>query len=191
MAIDSPITPLPSSEFRLFVERRSGQHILRCYQCGKCTAGCPAAYTMDIGPRRIMRAIQLGMKDEVLESSTIWLCLFCQTCYARCPREIDIPRVMESLRLLAATSGKRAAEKDIRLFHRIFLSLVQRWGRVHELTLGALYNLLSGHPLANATLLPRMLTRGKLSLLPPRVKWASEVKKVFDKVKAVEERAPL
>jgi len=95
---------------------------------------------------------------------------------------------MESLRWLAAAEKGKPAEKDIELFHGVFLNLIQRFGRVQELWLGALYNLLSKHPFANITLLPGMFTRGKLSVLPlpPRVKGVSEVRKLFAKVKAVE-----
>ena len=168
------------------MESQSGQQVLRCYQCGKCTAGCPAAYTVDLGPRQIMRAIQLGLKDEVLSSSMIWLCLSCHTCSARCPREIDIARVMESLRWLAVAEKSKAAEKDVQLFHRIFLWLVQHQGRIHELELGALYNLLGRHPFANLAMLPAMFAKGKLSILPPRVKGAAEVRRLFAKVKEAE-----
>jgi heterodisulfide reductase subunit C len=180
------ITPSPLSELRTFVENQSGQKVLQCYQCGKCSAGCPAAYVMDLGPRQIMRAVQLGLKEEALGSSTIWLCVFCQTCSARCPAEIDIARVMESLRWLAAAEKGKPAEKDIQLFHRAFLNIIQRFGRIQEMGLGVLYNLLGRHPLANMTLLPGMLTRGKLPALPPRVKGVSEVKKLFAKAKAIE-----
>ena len=186
MATRSTITPLPSSDLRSFVENQSGQRVFHCYQCGKCSAGCPAAYVMDMGPRQIMRAIQLGLKEEALGSSTIWLCVFCQTCSARCPAEIDIARVMESLRWLATAEKGKPAEKDIELFHRIFLNLIQRSGRVQELGLGALYNLLGRHPFANMARLPGMLTKGKLTILPPRVKGRAEVRKLFTKVKAIE-----
>jgi len=187
----STVSPEPSSGLRLLVEKESGQRVLRCYQCGKCSAGCPVAYAMDLGPRHIMRALQLGLEDEALHSSAIWLCLFCQTCSARCPNKIDIALVMETLRHLALREGRRPAEKDIQLFHRIFLGLVQRLGRVHELGLGALYNLLSRHPLANVTLLPRMVAKGKLSLFPKRAKGAAEVAKLFAKVRELEKTSPL
>ena len=186
MVTASSFTPSPSSELRSYVESQSGQLVSRCYQCGKCTAGCPAAYTMDLGPRKVMRAIQLGLRDEVMSSSTIWICVYCHTCSSRCPREIDIAQVMESLRTLAVTEGGKRAEKDIQLFHRLFLLLVQRWGRIHELGLGALYNIMGVHPLANMNKLPGMLARGKLAILPPRVKGTSEIRKLFNKVKEVE-----
>jgi len=186
MSMTGTIKPSPSSDLQNFVESRSGQKVLRCYQCGKCSAGCPASYVMDMGPRQIMRAIQLGLREKALESSTIWLCISCQTCSARCPNEIDIARVMESLRWLAAAEKSEPAEKDIALFHQLFLTLIKRSGRVHELSLGALYNLLGRHPFANMKRLPGMLARGKLSVLPPRVKGVDEIRSLFAKVKAME-----
>ena len=190
MSIPDKITPSPSSDLRDFVESRSGQKVFRCYQCGKCTAGCPAAYVMDIGPRQIMHFIQLGQKEIVLESSTIWLCISCQTCSARCPNEIDIARVMESLRWLAATEKSKPAEKGIERFHRLFLTIIQRFGRVHELSLGVSYNLLGIQPFAKITSIPAMFARGKVRILPPRVKGAAEIRGLYAKVIAIEkERA--
>lgn len=182
------IFPSPQSELRTFVERQSRQNVLDCYQCGKCSAGCPADYAMDLGPRQIIRAIQLGLKKEVLGSSTIWLCVSCETCSARCPAKIDIARVMESLRWLAATEKSKPAEKNIKTFHRVFLGIVERFGRVHELSLAASYNLLSKHLFANIKLVPGMLKRGKIAVLPPRAKGTSEFRKIFHKVKALEEK---
>lgn len=186
MSIAGTIKPSPSSELQNFVESRSGQKVLRCYQCGKCSAGCPASYVMDMGPRQIMRAIQLGLKKDILDSSTIWLCISCQTCSARCPNEIDIARVMESLRWLAAAEKSEPAEKGIELFHRLFLTIIQRFGRIHELSLGASYNLLSRQPFAKITTLPAMFARGKAPVLPPRVRGAAEIRRLSAKVKAIE-----
>jgi len=184
---EGSIAPSPRTEFRTSVERLSGQSILDCYQCGKCSAGCPAYYAMDMGPRRVMRALQLGLKEEILSSNTIWLCVSCETCSSRCPARIDVARVMEALRCLAASEKSKAAEKEIQAFHRTFLGVTKRFGRVHELGLAASYNLLSRHPFANLSLVPGMVSRGKISVLPPRVKEASKVRDVFRKVQDMEE----
>lgn len=81
------------------VETISGQSLLACNQCGKCSAGCPVAFSMDILPNQAIRLAQLGIQD-VLESQTIWTCAACLTCVSRCPKGIDLPRVMEALRLI-------------------------------------------------------------------------------------------
>ncbi|MFH1486531.1 MAG: 4Fe-4S dicluster domain-containing protein [Chloroflexota bacterium] len=182
------VIPLPKSDFLEYVNRRSGQKVMRCYQCGKCTAGCPAAYVMDLSPRQVMRAIQLGQRDAVLRSSTIWVCLFCQTCSARCPLEIDIARVMETLRLLAVAEGIKPAQKDVEIFHRLFLEVIRRTGRVYEAGLAGAYNLVSGHLFANVDLLPGMLSKGKLSIIPSLAKGRKELQDIFARVKALEAR---
>jgi len=80
------------------VEEISGQNLLACYQCGKCSAGCPAVSEMDILPNQIIRYAQLGFKDELLQSKSIWICASCFTCNARCPKGINIAEVIEAIR---------------------------------------------------------------------------------------------
>ncbi len=74
------------------------QNLLSCYQCGKCSAGCPAADVMDLLPHQVVRFAQLGLIDEILESKTIWICASCITCTASCPRGMDLAKIMEALR---------------------------------------------------------------------------------------------
>ncbi len=88
------------------VEELSGQNLLVCYQCGKCSAGCPAVDDMDILPNQIIRYAQLGMKDELLESRAIWVCASCMTCNVRCPKGINIAEVIEALRQLLLRKRK-------------------------------------------------------------------------------------
>jgi len=92
------------------VEEISGQDLLSCYQCGKCSAGCPMSFAMDILPNKIIRLAQLGMEEEIAESKAIWLCAICITCTARCPRGCDLSRVMEALRLLTLRKNVDAIE---------------------------------------------------------------------------------
>ncbi len=84
--------------FVLKVQKLSGQNLLACYQCGKCSAGCPAVSQMDILPNQIIRFAQLGFKDELLESRSIWICESCFMCNSRCPKGINIAEVIEVLR---------------------------------------------------------------------------------------------
>ncbi|MBN1584180.1 MAG: 4Fe-4S dicluster domain-containing protein [Anaerolineae bacterium] len=91
----------------------SGQELLACNQCGKCSAGCPVAFTMDLLPSQVIRLAQLG-SEEALEANTIWYCASCQTCLARCPRGVDLPRVMEALRqIVLRDQGDRLSPADI------------------------------------------------------------------------------
>jgi len=86
------------------VEEISGQNLLACNQCGKCSAGCPVVAAMDILPSQVIRMAQLGM-EEVLESNTIWICASCLTCATRCPKGVDVPRLMEALRQISLRKG--------------------------------------------------------------------------------------
>ncbi|HID88330.1 MAG TPA: 4Fe-4S dicluster domain-containing protein [Anaerolineae bacterium] len=92
------------SAFVREVEEISGEDLLACNQCGKCSAGCPVASVMDLLPSQVIRMAQLGM-EEVLESRTIWICASCLTCVTRCPKGVDLPRLMEALREIALRSG--------------------------------------------------------------------------------------
>lgn len=188
MVVDTIVNPSTSSQLLDLIESRSGQKLLSCYQCGKCSAGCRAAFAMDFTPRQIMRGIQMGLEDEVLNSNSFWVCLSCQVCSARCPREIDIAGVMESLRHVAIEEGTKPPEKEIALFHRIFLKIIRRQGRLYEVGLAGLFNLLSKHFFANMSLMPAMLRRGKLSIMPPRIKGVKKIRAIFDKVKEIEGR---
>jgi heterodisulfide reductase subunit C len=98
------------------VEDISGQNVLACYQCGKCSAGCPMVSLMDLLPNQIIRLVQLGQVGDVLNSKTIWLCASCFTCTSRCPKGVDLAKVMEALRLLLlrkSTNYVEPSELDI------------------------------------------------------------------------------
>ncbi len=86
---------------RAKVEEISGQDLNACYQCGKCSAGCPSAFIMDLLPHRIIRDLQMGLVDEALSSDTPWVCASCEICSVRCPRGIEVARVMEGIRQIA------------------------------------------------------------------------------------------
>lgn len=88
------------NEFVKKIEDLSGQDLSGCYQCGRCSGGCPSAPFMDPLPNQVMRLAQLGMKEEVLGCKTIWLCACCFTCLIRCPKGIDLAKVMEAFRQL-------------------------------------------------------------------------------------------
>jgi len=159
------------------VKQQTGVSIRECYQCGKCTAGCPVAEKMDLRPSVIMRMIQSGNNeemDQILRSYTIWLCLTCETCYSRCPMEIDIPKVMDYLRQRSLAEGKVNPEaRKIVAFHKSFLNTVKRNGRLSELFLTIDYkmrSLGSGTLFQDMTVAPGMISRGKLHLIPEQIK---------------------
>ncbi|HOV99074.1 MAG TPA: 4Fe-4S dicluster domain-containing protein [Bacteroidota bacterium] len=144
----------------------------RCYQCGKCSAGCPAATAMDLKPSVLLRLLQTKNEKndlKVLQSYTIWLCLSCHTCVTRCPMDIDLPTIMDVLRresLQKKLVNPKA--KDIVAFHSSFLNTVKRLGRMWEVGMVVEYKLRTGHFWQDVMLAPSMVLKGKLSLLPPK-----------------------
>jgi heterodisulfide reductase subunit C len=100
-------------EFVRQVEDISGENLLACNQCGKCSAGCPVAFSMELLPSQVIRLAQLGI-EEVLDSSTVWTCASCLTCVSRCPKGIDLPRIMEALRVIGMQrSGNRIDTNEL------------------------------------------------------------------------------
>ena len=93
------------------VQSCSEQNLLACYQCGRCSAGCPMVSEMDLLPNQVIRLAQLGV-ETVLDSQAPWLCASCLACHARCPKGIDLPRVMEAIRGLALRAGGPRLQAD-------------------------------------------------------------------------------
>lgn len=158
---------------------RIGENVYACYQCVKCTSGCPLADQFDLTPNQVMRALQLN-DARVLRSRTIWLCASCYTCATRCPRGIDVTGVMDALRIEARARGIAAAVPEIPAFNALFLRLAGWLGRVPELLLMVLFNLSRGKPLQNADLGWQLLRRGKLKLLPAFARPPAKVEAVAE-----------
>lgn len=93
-----------SSEVR-HIERISGEVMMRCYQCGNCSGGCPVSFAMEIPPSQIMRFMQLGKVDEVMKANSMWLCVGCLQCYSRCPQSVSVANVLEATRQLVLRKG--------------------------------------------------------------------------------------
>lgn len=156
----------------------TGKNPAACYQCGKCSAGCPMAEEMKRRPHEIMRLIQLGLGEALLDEESPWLCLTCETCTARCPNECDPAKIIDGLRELAQKSEKRGPRR-IAAFHKSFLEQIELFGRVFELGLVGTYKLRSGALLDDVLKTPAMLRRRKLGFIPQRIKGVKEVRQIF------------
>ncbi|MDH3521065.1 MAG: heterodisulfide reductase-related iron-sulfur binding cluster [Myxococcales bacterium] len=150
-----------------------GENVYRCYQCSRCSSGCPLADRFDWTPNQIMRGLQLN-DARVLETRTVWLCANCQTCTTRCPQEIDVTGVMDALRIEATRRGIPPAIPEIARFNALFMGFVRWFGRIPELLFILVYNLLERRPFRDLDMGLRLMRRGRLKpqlhfARPPRV----------------------
>jgi len=164
-------------------EMIGGVPIQRCYHCRKCTAGCPLAFAMEYNPNRVIKMIQMGLKEEVLGSSTIWMCASCETCVTRCPNQVDIARMMDALRQMSIESGRPAKEANVLKFHNAFLMNIRLGGRINEPIMMVQYKLASGDLFSDMAMGMGMFMKGKLSLLSPRTRDMKAVRDIFAKTK--------
>jgi heterodisulfide reductase subunit C2 len=179
-----------NSDFLIEVEEKGGVKVSSCYQCRKCTNGCPVTFAMDLYPDQVMRFIQLGLQKEVLESSTIWVCASCETCTTRCPNEVDIARVMDYLKQRVVESKALPKERNSLTFHQVFLEDIKKRGRIFETGLMQNYMFKSGEiftKLKDLSILEEMklgwtmVRKGRLNLLPKNIKGKKEVRELFPK----------
>lgn len=183
-ALRNGSTPSLAARLRL----AAGEHAAACYQCGKCTAGCPLAAEMDLKPNQVFRLLQMQTPEadaEVLGSLAIWLCLACETCATRCPQEVSLAATMDFLRQEAVARGvAHPRAKDILAFHESFLNTVRANGRLHEVSLVAAYKLKTMHLFQDVLVAPKLLARGKLGILPHKIAGQAAVEKIFANAQA-------
>ncbi len=178
------------------IRERSGEDVHSCYYCQKCTAGCPTAFVMDYKPAQLLRMIQLGQRERVLSSTTIWMCIGCEACGTRCPNQIRLAPVMDVLRQMALDEDY-APETAVYSLHRSFLDSIRMWGRMHEVTMLAQFKtleLLKEYPVFFKGLLGDMklgadlLLNGKLSFIPDRIKGVDEIRALYEEAAATSPR---
>ena len=164
-----------NTDFAETIRKESGENVFLCYQCQKCSSGCPVAEHFDLAPNQLMRAIQLGQKEMVLHSKTIWLCAMCETCATRCPHDINITKVIDVLKIMSKNERIEPKVPSVPLFYDAALRGIRWFGRMYEAGLmGEIYlrQMMTGQlnygqvwrrdmPLAM-----KMLKNGKLRILP-------------------------
>ena len=148
------------------VKKRCGENVFLCYQCKKCASGCPSRMFMDSTPAELMRYVQLGMADEVMKKNSVWYCLTCHTCSARCPQNIDITNVIDTIRIIVQEKKIKAQTGTAPIFYRIWMIMLRYTGRMYEVGLTGMFNLITGKPFKDLSLGFKMIKKGKLKLLP-------------------------
>lgn len=160
-----------------------------CYQCGKCSAGCPMGQHMDLLPNQVLRLLQLGHSEKAVRSEAIWQCVSCQSCTTRCPQSVDCAGVMDALRELAARQGVAAPrQRRTWLFQQAFLNNIRRNGRLDELELiGAfktsafLGDLDVPALFKDALLAPKLMQRRKFHFRGEKVRDRGVVRRIFER----------
>jgi heterodisulfide reductase subunit C len=172
------------------LEQATGVRPATCYQCGKCSAGCPATGEMDETPSRLLRMLQLELpqhEERILRSRAIWMCVGCETCVTRCPQEVDLPRAMDYLRKESVERDLVHPEgRDVIAFHRSFMSAVEKFGRLFEFGMIVEYKLRTGHLMQDVLSAPVMFAKGKVPILPHKAKGAAAIARIFERVRKAE-----
>jgi heterodisulfide reductase subunit C2 len=166
-----------------------------CFQCRKCSGGCPATFAMDLLPDQVVRLVSLGQQETVLKSQTIWVCASCETCTTRCPNGVKIAELIDGLKELAIRTGVAIAQPQVRALHETFLFDVAMRGRIFEGALLPMYWLRSGSAKRmietgswkDEMLMGwNMLKRGRLPLVPKGIKGKSEIRAILKPSKTQE-----
>ncbi|MGZ8882550.1 MAG: 4Fe-4S dicluster domain-containing protein [Nitrososphaeraceae archaeon] len=154
--------------------------IYYCYQCGRCTAGCPLANVYEYQPNQIIRLVQANEINSIFDSNSIYLCLSCEICSSRCPQGIDIAAIMSYLRI-KSWENRSFKEKAISNFYKAFLKIIGIFGRSYEPALIMNLNLMSGKFFNDMDLALNILRKKKIKLLPEFVKDRKKLSRVIKK----------
>lgn len=179
--VDLTVTPADDRTAVAAIAAEAQVNFKDCYQCGKCSAGCPMVQGMDLMPREVIRYLQLGKVQEVLNSKTPWVCAQCGVCTARCPQNVDICATMRAVRHAAKDAGiTPVREADV--FEDEFIKNVRAHGRSNEQYLAMKYNLRSGHLMQDVDSAPAMFARGMIGIATHNIDSRDEVSALIDRV---------
>jgi heterodisulfide reductase subunit C len=160
-----------------------------CIQCGTCGGSCPSGADMEHTPRALFQMIKAGMKDMVLSSNTPWYCVSCYYCTVRCPQEVHITELMYTLKRMAIQEGlyRESTASRVPDFSGTFIDYVENYGRSFELGLATRYHL-SHNPLnmvSMASMGMGMFIKGRMDLIPTRIKSLKQLKTILAKAKQI------
>lgn len=159
-----------------------------CFQCRKCTNGCPVTFAMDLYPDEVIRLVILGQRETVLGCRTIWVCAACETCTARCPNGVKIAELMDAIKERTLLERVPGPQPQILTLHRTFLKNVRKWGRAFEGTLLPAYLMQSGQFLHkwreglwgwDIKFGWRLLCKGRFFHFPKRIKGKKEIRNIL------------
>ncbi len=162
------------------IKKTKGE-LLKCFNCGTCSAGCPVSQISNFNPRKILRKIISGINlDEDISA-----CVSCYTCNARCPNGINIPKIIDILKIEYNLKGVENRES---IFNKSFLDTVEKNGRLYEVEMLLKYKLKSGNLLQDMELGLPLILKGRMGIFPHKSKNAKAAKEIFRKVREIDER---
>ncbi len=163
------------------IEALSGQKVNLCFQCSKCSSGCPLAYRMDLQPAQVVHCIRLGREDEVLNCKSIWLCAGCETCTARCPQGLEPAALMNAARIVATQKGIPPKVPEVAVFYESFVENMMMFGRISDLMLVAALKLKTEDLFSDIPLAVKFIERGKMNPLK-LPSGAQEFRRIFRRI---------
>jgi heterodisulfide reductase subunit C2 len=161
------------------VQKISGVDVRSCLQCKKCSNGCPVTGMTKVRPAEIIRQLQLNVGDKILDSDLIWMCASCETCFSRCPMQINMAEVLDALRILAVQKKASRQKGNVALFNKSFLKTVKMFGRTYDIGMIAAYKLGTSSYFQDTDKFPMMLKKGKIALLPSFKADKQYIKRIF------------
>jgi len=171
------------------IRRGAGINAYKCYQCKRCTAGCPVAGYAGLHPAQIVRAVQLGDLESVMADKFIWLCTGCQTCSTRCPQEIDVAGIMDELRILAYEHDLVRKDAPFAGILKYNADSFKRWGRMYELELLARDKIMRPSSMTDDLVLGvKMVARGKIGFLPSIGGDRAQMKRMVEAAERIEKQ---
>jgi len=185
VAVRRPFMIGRGGALQLEVQATLGFDLNQCLECGKCTGGCSTGAMFDYTPRKIVQLVKLGAEDTLLHMDALSICVGCGLCHDRCPVGIDVAAILDYFRGKAQAQAIPLTRGDVELFNRLFLDCVRTHGRISELPLMVRFNMGSKRYFKDAGLGKKLLLKGKLRLIGPRVKDKVSLQRLFEGSAAV------